>query len=119
MDSHRLILITVSGIYKLHDMVCVIPFEQRRRGNSTHSSGSSLHVSGEGIGEPVRAGTDLCIYTFLNMRQILLIYLFIWLCWHVGSFFSVVVCELLLLGGSAVKKNPPVMQAIRKHRFDP
>lgn len=46
MDSHRLILITVSGIYKLHDMICVIPFEQRRRGNSTHSSGSSLHVSG-------------------------------------------------------------------------
>lgn len=32
MDSHRLILITASGIYKLHDMICVMSYLSREGG---------------------------------------------------------------------------------------
>ena len=137
MDSHRLIFITVSGIYKLHDTICVIPIEQRRRGNGTHSSGSALHVSvGDTFGlslekelESQSQGWDRSLHIHLPEHETDFTHLkrenyfktFTWLCQHAGSFFSVVACELLLfLGGSAVKKkNPPAMQETRKRRFDP
>lgn len=100
-DSHRLILITVSGIYKLHD-ICVLPFERRRRGNYTRSSVSALHISGRDTfglsldreSKSQSQGWDRSLHIhlpehetdFTNLKRENYFKTFIWLCQRMESF---------------------------------